>query len=162
MKARSAIAVLAMLLGAFDTAVMISDKVIAGYAVRQGARLGAELGGSLTNPTLTTGQVDANIIQNVRAVAVAMNYSSLTEIDIYSPTHANGIFDPTTDQYDKFDGSGNPISYGFPLSNRLQVPPSEGSIGVRLVWRYIPPTGFATFSISLDEHAVMKLAPVLP
>src|SRR2546423_11074057 len=40
-----------MLFGVFNTAVMISDKVIAGSACRQGARLAAEIGGSPTNPT---------------------------------------------------------------------------------------------------------------
>ena len=38
-----------LLLGSFDATVMVSDKVIAGYATRQGARLAAEIGGSETN-----------------------------------------------------------------------------------------------------------------
>src|SRR3989442_4390858 len=37
-----------LLMGGFDSSVMISDKITAGYAVRQGARLAAEIGGSPT------------------------------------------------------------------------------------------------------------------
>src|SRR6202158_3035508 len=41
-----------LLMGGFDATVMISDKITAGYAVRQGARLAAEIGGSqTTTPT---------------------------------------------------------------------------------------------------------------
>src|ERR1700736_3154182 len=81
-----------LLLGAFDASVMVSDKVIAGYATRQGARLAAEIGGIETNPTLTTSQIDNDIVQNVLAVATAMNYSSLQEIDIYAPRDPTGVF----------------------------------------------------------------------
>ena len=44
-----------LLMGGFDASVMISDKITAGYAVRQGARLAAEIGGSQTT-SLTTDQ----------------------------------------------------------------------------------------------------------
>src|SRR2546426_11185269 len=37
-----------LLMGGFDASVMISDKITAGYAVRQGARLAAEIGGAQT------------------------------------------------------------------------------------------------------------------
>jgi Flp pilus assembly protein TadG len=150
-----------LLLGSFDSSVMVSDKVIAGYATRQGARLAAEIGGIETNPTLTTTQVDNNIIQNVLAVASAMNYSSLQEIDIYAPRAANGVFNPGTDLYSKYTGSGTFVSSNFPISLREQITPNETSIGVRLTWIYRPPTGFATFTILLNEFTVMKTAPVL-
>jgi hypothetical protein len=150
-----------LLLGAFDASVMVSDKVIAGYATRQGARLAAEIGGLETNPGLTTTQVDNNIVQNVLAVADAMNYSTLQEIDIYAPRAASGIFNPGTDLYSRFNGNGTFVSSNFPISAREQIPPNETSIGVRLLWVYRPPTGFATFTILLNEFTVMKTAPVL-
>jgi Flp pilus assembly protein TadG len=150
-----------LLLGAFDASVMVSDKVIAGYATRQGARLAAEIGGLETNPGLTTIQVDNNIVQNVLAVADAMNYSTLQEIDIYSPRAASGVFNPGTDLYSRFNGNGSFVSSNFPISSREQIPPNETSIGVRLLWVYRPPTGFATFTIVLNEFTVMKTAPVL-
>jgi Flp pilus assembly protein TadG len=152
-----------LLLGSFDATVMVSDKVIAGYATRQGARLAAETGGIETNPSppASTAAIDQNIVQNVLAVARAMNYSSLQEIDIYAPRAANGVFNPGTDLYSKFDGNGTAISSNFPISAREQIPPNETSIGVRLTWIYRPPTGFATFTISLNEFTVMKAAPVL-
>ena len=84
---------IALLLGAFDAAVLVSDKVIAGGACRQGARLGAELGGTITNtvvPPMTVAEADAYITKNVLAVAKAMNYSTITDIYIYSPTEADG------------------------------------------------------------------------
>ena len=150
-----------MLFGVFNTAVMISDKVIAGSACRQGARLAAEIGGSLTNPTLTTAEVDQNVVRNVLAVASAMNYSTLRNITIYSPLNAGGDVNPATDPYDQFDANGNVTHSGFPLTARNQVPPSETSIGVRLDWAYTPPTGFQSFTVNLNEHAVYKAAPVL-
>jgi Flp pilus assembly protein TadG len=150
-----------LLLGSFDASVMVSDKVIAGYATRQGARLAAEIGGSETNPILTTMQIDNNIVQNVLAVASAMNYSTLQEIDIYAPRSASGVFNPGTDLYSKFSGTGAFVSSNFPITAREQIPPNETSIGVKLIWIYRPPTGFASFSINLNEFTVMKTAPVL-
>ena len=102
-----------LLLGSFDASVMVSDKVIAGYATRQGARLAAEIGGSETNPTLTTMQIDDNIVQNVLAVANAMNYSTLQEIDIYAPRAANGVFNPGTRLC-----ADHPANAGIPRQNR--------------------------------------------
>jgi len=151
-----------LLLGSFDATVMVSDKVIAGYATRQGARLAAEIGGSETNnPPATQASIDQNIVQNVLAVARAMNYSTLQEIDIYSPRDPTGAFNPGTDIYSKFTGAGVQTFSNFPLTAREQIPPNETSIGVLLTWVYRPPTGFATFSILLNEFTVMKTAPVL-
>src|SRR5256714_15120955 len=42
-----------LLMGGFDASVLISDKIPAGYAVRQGARLAAETGGSRTHGVTT-------------------------------------------------------------------------------------------------------------
>ncbi len=149
-----------LLLGAFDASVMISDKVIAGAACRQGARLAAEIGGQQTNPLLTTAQVDQGIVENVLAVATAMNYSSLKYIYIYKPLQPDGDLH-AGDPVDKFDASGNLISSSFPLSARIQTPPDETAIGVRLEWQYNPPTGLASFNVALSEHAVFRAAPVL-
>ena len=156
---------LMMLLSAFNVTVMVSDKVIAGYAARQGARLAAEIGGSQTNPTLTTAQIDADIVKNVLAVANAMNYSQLLEVDVYRPTRSDGAI-TNGDHINAYNASGNSIvgqfgGPGFPISERNQIPPSETSMGVRVVWQYTPPTSFASFSITLSEYAVMKASPVL-
>jgi Flp pilus assembly protein TadG len=150
-----------LLLGTFNTAVMVSDKVIAGSACRQGARLAAEIGGSLTNPGLTWVGVDNDIVRNVLAVASAMNYSSLTTITIYRPSDPGGDFNIATDPYDQFNASGTNLHYGFDWANRIQTPPNETPIGVRLDWAYVPPTGFQSFTINLNEHAVFRAAPVL-
>ena len=171
----------ALLLGAFDTGVMVSDKVIAGGACRQGARLGAELGGTITNtsvPPMSLAEADQYVARNVLAVAKAMNYSTLSDIYIYSPLEAdgnmpvNGSGTPVSaDRYDWFKVTGVPGSYtlaaptfgnlGLDLDHRLQIPPSETPIGVKLRWKYQPPTGLG-LNVALTEYAVFLAAPVIP
>ena len=141
---------------------MISDKVIAGAACRQGARLAAEIGGQQTNPGLTTAQADADVVKNVLAVATAMNYSQITDLYIYRPTQADGDYH-AGDPVNHYDGNGNLIGgLGFPLTSRSQVPPTETPIGVRIEWNYNPPTAVAAFSIHLSEHTTFLASPVLP
>jgi hypothetical protein len=154
-----------LLMGGFDASVMISDKITAGYAVRQGARLAAELGGAQTQPQGTsTAAVDKQILKNVLAVAGGLTSATPTEIDIYSPSRADGNYqagDPI-DQY--FISAGGGISAGtqtFPIANRQQSPPNETSIGVRILWKYSPPAGIFPSNMQLADYAVMKAAPLL-
>src|SRR6202011_4971449 len=152
-----------LLMGGFDASVMISDKITAGYAVRQGARLAAEIGGSQTTG-LTTAAVDSQIVRNVLAVAKGLTAATPTEIDIYAPSGADGSYtagDPL-DQY--FISAGGAISPGtqtFPVQNRQQTPPNETSIGVRILWTYTPPAGIFPSNMQLQDYAVMKAAPLL-
>src|SRR2546421_10901484 len=98
-----------LLMGGFDATVMIADRVTGGFAVRQAARLAAELGGSQTNPGATTAQLDMQIVRNTLAVARGLTSATVTEIDIYAPSQANGIYrsgDPV-DQYLISAGGGN-------------------------------------------------------
>ena len=161
---------LGLLLGAFNVAVLISDKVVAGYAVRQGARLAAEEGGRDTNPLpTTTANIDQDIVKNVLAVARAMNYSTLQDIYIYRVDFASmptgDIGDPPIAgaHYNHYSGvTGAQIGgTGFPIDERSQIPPNETSIGVKLIWMYTPPTGTFSFTIKLSEYAVMRASPVL-
>src|SRR5438552_6160946 len=80
------------LMAGFDATVMIADRVTGGFAVRQGARLAAELGGSQTNPGATTSQIDMQIVRNSLAVARGMTSATITEIDIYAPSQADGNY----------------------------------------------------------------------
>jgi hypothetical protein len=41
------------------------------------------------------------------------------------------------------------------------MPPTETSIGVRLVWNYSPPAGIFPKNMQIVDYAVMKAAPVL-
>jgi Flp pilus assembly protein TadG len=151
-----------LLMGGFDASLMIVDKLSAGYAVRQGARLAAELGGA--NQSATTQVVDYQIIRNVLAVTNGMNSVTITEIDIYAPRQADGSYtngDPLN-QY--FISPGGGISAGvqtFPVANRNQTPPNETSIGVRLLWVYNAPAGVFPKNMQLSDYAVMKAAPIL-
>src|ERR1700704_4085681 len=152
-----------LLMGGFDASVMISDKITAGYAVRQGARLAAEIGGAQATrlPTAAGGN---QIGRNVLAVAKGLTSATPTEIDIYTPTRADGSYTPgdPIDQY--FITPGGAISPGtqtFPLTNRQQTPPNETSIGVRILWKYTPPAGIFPSNMQLMDYAVMKAAPLL-
>src|SRR5256886_17284903 len=55
-----------LLMGGFDASVMISDKITAGYAVRQGARLAAEIGGGATQGVSPAGGGSPNRRQGPR------------------------------------------------------------------------------------------------
>ena len=157
---------LILLMGAFNMGVLISDKIMAGYASRQGARLAAQLG---NGSGLTTTQIDQQIFQNVVIAASNLNYATLTEIDIYSPSSSDGSL-ISTDAANRYIcpcstsslPSPTQTGGGLPNTSRLVVPPNETSIGVQIVWQYVPPTGFATFSVQLKEYTVMKVVPVLP
>jgi Flp pilus assembly protein TadG len=159
---------IAMLLGAFNVAVLVSNKVVAGNAVRQGARLASEIGGLQTNPyPADTESVDKQILRNVFAVALAMNYSTLTDLYIYQATSPDGqLGDPIPGSavYNHYlpDGSRGSGPNNFDISLRNQTPPNETSIGVKLVWTYIPPTGSASFTVKLSEYCVMKASPYIP
>lgn len=147
-----------LLVSVFNMVLLVSDRIVAGYATRQGARLAAELGngqGGLTNT-----QVDQQIVQAVQVGSTNMVFTTINEIDIYHPSTSNGSFQ-ASDPHDSYDGSGNTITLGYPASSRGVTPPNEDSIGVRLVWTYTPPTGTYSFTLQLNEYTVMKAAPVL-
>lgn len=158
------IPVLALLLmGGFDATVLITDKVTAGYAVRQGARLAAELGGTQGNAAATTTGYDQQIVRNVLAVTRGMTDVTVLEVDIYAPSRSDGVY-TAGDPIDQYMISGSTISPGtqtFPVSNRNQIPPTETSIGIRVLWQYAPPAGIFPQNMRLTDYAVMKAAPLL-
>ena len=151
-----------LLLGGFDCTMLVWDKLVAGYAPRQGVRLASELGGRQTNPTATQAAIDQKIVRNVLAVTKTWAYGTLQELDIYAATRADGVMQ-ASDYQDQFDGNGNPLGGGlqtFTLERRYQTPPDETAIGIRLVWTFTVPAG--TFgNMTFTEFSVMKVAPVL-
>ena len=152
-----------LLMGGFDATVLITNKVTAGYAVRQGARLAAELGGTQTNPAASTQNYDQQVVRNVLAVTRGLTAAGVMESDIYAPSKADGSY-TAGDPVDQYLISGTTLSPGkqtFPVSNRNQTPPDETSIGIRVVWRYSPPAGVFPQNMQLTDYAVMKAAPVL-
>ncbi|HYM50603.1 MAG TPA: TadE family protein [Candidatus Limnocylindrales bacterium] len=151
-----------LLMGGFDVTMMISDRLAAAYAVRQGARLAAELGGLQTNPGVSQATIDKKIVRNVLAVTNRMAYGTINEVDIYLASQPGGVYQ-AGDPIDQWDGSGNPLAGGlmtFTLDKRVQTPPIETSIGVRLLWTYTIPTGNLA-TMNLNDFTVMKAAPVL-
>jgi Flp pilus assembly protein TadG len=152
------------LMGGFDATVLIADRVTGGYAVRQGARLAAELGGSQTNPMSTTSQIDLQIVRNTLAVARGLTSATVTEVDIYAPSQPDGTYrsgDPVDQYLISAGGAITPGTQTFPIQNRNQTPPNETSIGVRLVWTYAPPAGIFPRNMQIVDDAVMKASPVL-
>jgi hypothetical protein len=154
-----------LLLGGFDASIMASDKATSGSAVRQGARLAAELGGFQTNPGTTTTAIDMQIVHNVQTMARGMVSAQIQEIDIYAPTSPDGSYQPGIDPVDQYfiSPTGGVVAgtQTFPISNRKQSPPYETSIGVRLVWKYSPPAGVFPKNMILSDYSVMKAAPIL-
>src|ERR1700736_6323001 len=152
----------ALLLGGFDATMLVWDKLVAGYAVRQGVRLASELGGRQTNPTATQAGIDQKIVRNVLAVTKTWGYGTLLELDIYGATRTDGVMQGS-DYQDQFDGNGNPLAGGLQtltLERRYQTPPDETAIGVRLVWSFTVPAG-TVGHMTFTEVSVMKVAPVL-
>src|ERR1700674_5859350 len=94
-----------LLLGGFNTTMLISNKLMTSYAVRQGARLAAELGGNQTNPGATQSQIVKKIVGNVLAVARGMRYATVLEIDIYQASSVSGWYQ-SGNLIDQFDGAG--------------------------------------------------------
>jgi hypothetical protein len=154
-----------LLMGALDGGLFASNKVIAVYSTRQGARLAGELGGSQSQAGKTTSQIDAQIVQNVLAGINAQSFATLQEIDIYGPNRSDGTYCTgppgcgSADPVDRYNGSGTLIgTIGFPLTARNQTPPTETSIGVRVLWSYAPPGGTGVFAVTSSDYTVFKAA----
>src|SRR6202171_2376164 len=132
-----------LLLGGFDCTMLVWDKLVAGYATRQGVRLAAQIGGRQTNPTATQAAIDKKIVRNVLAVTKTWGYGTLQELDIYAATRADGVMQ-ASDYQDQFDGRGHPLAGGlqtFTMGRGYRTPPDETAIGIRLVWSFTVPAG---------------------
>lgn len=149
---------LLLLLGGVNVGMLLSNKVTAAYASRQGARLAAQLG---NGQGLSTSQVDQQVVQVVLATAAQLNFGTIREIDIYAPGSTNGVFNSSSDPYDSYDAKGNLLHLGFPTTARNVSTPTETSIGVQVVWQYTPPFGTYGISVQTTEYTVMKAAAVL-
>jgi Flp pilus assembly protein TadG len=148
-----------LLMSVFNMTVLISDRLIAGYATRTGARMAAELGDGQGG--LTTAQVDQQIEESVFASSTNLDFATISRIDIYHPTRSDGAW-LSTDPQDSYDVNRNAIGTPtYPVTIRKVTPPNEDSIGVRIVWQYTPATGIYSFTVALSEYTVMKEAPVL-
>ena len=161
-----------ILIGMLSVGFLITDKVTAAYASRQGARVAAGLGnGQQSNPGLTTAQIDNNACQTLVASAGNLVYATVDEIDIYNASDsatANpdgsllGTLGPAS-LYNSYDGNCNQTHGSFPAVGpggvldpvgRVEVPPNETSIGVSVKWRYT----MTPISVQLTEYSVMRAA----
>jgi hypothetical protein len=168
-----------MVLGGYDLSVMGSNKVIATSAVRNGARIGSQLGGvgtlaggpntcSGTQTTLTMAQADQQIVDAVLAATGTMTYLGggtshagfPDEIDVYSPAALNGKF-AASDPYESYVpttsprfGSNTHVGSNFTMAMRCQGPlGSEAEIGVRMLWTYKPANGIPGPNFVFDSGA---------
>ncbi|MGH7902804.1 MAG: TadE/TadG family type IV pilus assembly protein [Candidatus Dormibacteraceae bacterium] len=153
--------IVVLLLGSLDLTFFFADTLTGGSAAREGARLASEIGAG--NGSMTTSQADQQIVQSVLTAAAGLNDATVQEVDIYTPGRSDGVFSPGSDPADVFDGKGNPVpgKQTFPLSQRKQRIPDETSIGVRLVWRFVPPMGVGTGLLTFSQYSVFK-AVALP
>jgi Flp pilus assembly protein TadG len=148
-----------LLFGGLYVTLLMGNELKAGYAVGHGVRIAAVLGGRESQPTATTAQVDALIVGDVLAVMHGTAFVTVDEVDVYAVTSGDGTMQPG-DLRDTFDGLGRPLAtQTLPLEARLQSPPDETSLGVRLRWHYTTPLlGFGTASTS--TYAVMRCEPI--
>src|SRR5207245_6630 len=127
---------LPMLFGMVNIGVLITDKLVAAYAARQGARLASQLGNG-TSSGMTILQIDQSVCQTILASAANLAYATVTEIDIYQADvggSTSGTF-TGSQPYDSYNSScSSTSSQGFPSSKRIQIPPNETSIGVNVKW----------------------------
>jgi len=151
-----------LLLGSLDLTLFYVNSLRVSTATREGARIAAELGGGQDLPgTPTTAQLDAVVLGDVRQETQGMQYAAVSEIDVYTPSAADGHYDPVSDPADEYNGSGVALpKQSFPLTLRDQKIPDETSIGVRVVWNYNSPAGLGIGSITFDQYGVFKAAAV--
>jgi Flp pilus assembly protein TadG len=154
-----------LLMSVFNITVLISDRIVAGYATRQGARMASQLG---TGSGMTPGQVDQQICQSVLVSSSNLNFAAITEVDIYRvpQTATNGTWQSSyaQDRYTvdaAFATCTATSTQTFQAPTRIVAPPNEDSIGVRILWQYTPPTGTYSINVALDEFTVMRASPVL-
>jgi Flp pilus assembly protein TadG len=154
-----------VLVSVFNIAALIGDRLVAGYATRQGARMAAQLG---NGQGMAAAQVDPQICQAVLASSTTLSFASITGIDIYRvpPAAADGTWQSSylQDRYTIDAGRTTCTATStqtYPAAGRNVTPPNEDSIGVRILWQYTPPTGGYSISLPLDEYTVMRAAPVL-
>lgn len=150
-----------LMFGAFNAGAMLSDKVIVSSAARAGARLASGIGGaSRPDAASATATIDADIIQNVLTSVATINYASVTKITIYKPSKADGTY-TNGDPADIYNASGTlQGSLGYPLTARIQTPPNQSPIGIRVDWTYKTPLGQSPVTLSMNEYVVMPMSPV--
>jgi len=173
-----------LFLGVYTAADLIGDKDTVNQAVRQGARLAAELGnGGYPKETLSACQagdnanpcaVDQSIVEAVLALLQQqLPHVKVTEIDVYRPQPCaagttwgsncppdNGSFQ-VGDPIDRFNPDGTAMTSPdakFTLDLRTQTHPNEASVGVRALYHYSSPA-LLMFSMDQSEYGVVRLAP---
>jgi hypothetical protein len=166
---------LILMVGAFTYGTLISDRVISGNAARAGARTAALLGSNSCGvPACGDPQwIDRAIVISARTVAASLAYTTLTEIDIYPATCTSTPPSAPCDANQYYNGDGvinrwdpnpaTPAAIGglpFTLDMRNQTPPTEASIGVRIIYTYSPPISFLAPTLTIKDYAVMKASPI--
>ncbi|MFN2465591.1 MAG: TadE/TadG family type IV pilus assembly protein [Candidatus Dormibacteria bacterium] len=156
---------LLILFGGLVAGSLVDAHMVAAGAVRQGARVAAQLGDG-TSTHENQDQVDRRVIDVVLPTAANMPFSKVEEIDIYQPAKdSDGSLDKSA-PYDEWrfspaqpPSAANALKghQGFPLPQRDGRPPHAGAIGVRMCWRYNPPAASHTIDVHHCEYAVMGI-----
>lgn len=159
--------ILLMAWGTYSGATLIADKQAALHTVRDAARIGAEVGGSVDK----IDKVDTLVVQSVLSGRSGLSVKSFDNIYIYQPASgcADGHYEPTKTSdlchstiVDKFTGDGILVGkQHFSLTTRSTVfdpnNPQNSFIGVQINYTYQSPVPFLGFNISTYDYAVMPI-----
>ena len=94
---------------------------------------------------------------------------SITEIDVYQPHSAGGVYNPATDLGDPYSVSsdcktltalGAPVNGNYTLDKRLQIHPNESLLGVRMVYIDASPTPLVKIRVTQTVYNVVTLSPL--
>jgi len=150
-----------LLLGVFDTGLLMFGVGTSDYAVGEGARVAAEAGNAA--------DADAQIIQAIQSTALHQPFVQVTEIDIYKlnedPVTGNLTADASgcasNPCLNKYDANGNPLTAPWASSSRNVTNGSSDFIGVIIKYQYNWKSGvlISATPLQLSATSTVRLEP---
>jgi hypothetical protein len=173
---------LALFAGGYSITEAVTDDQLVNLAIGQSARYAAQIGnngyskapyGCMANAKDPC-EADKLIIGTLLPLLQQMISVSVQEIDIYQPqtcsppTSALSGSCPVdvgyhsgSDLAERYDGSGaflgNDSSGAYTLDLRVQSSPNQTSVGVSVIYKYVPPTH--VFAVTLTQYSAYRLEP---
>jgi hypothetical protein len=175
-----------LFVGGYSMTESITDDQLVNVAIGQAARYGAQVGNNGYTAAKTAAlcqvsnvdpcQADKLIIGTLLPLLQQMISVTVTEVDIYQPptctpnaTEAYVLsscpahvgYVAASDLAERYRGDGTLIGNGaagvYTLDKRVQGSPNEASIGVSVIYNYVPPTH--VFSLTLTQFCAYRLSP---
>lgn len=123
---------LAILVGIFEVGPSVNDHAAVAQATEQAVRVASQLGSS---SSVSETAADQQIVSTALAGVANLSQLSVQEIDIYQPSSSDGSYSNGNPE-DVYNGSGQQVSLGYPMSDRSQASPNEAWIAVQIQWQY--------------------------